>query len=277
MTKEVIDLKYWSLKLHDLSEAYRSNKPFPYIVLDNFLTEEVALQAEKAFPGPDEKIWTNYIHYNSRKRGLPKIDLIPPSLKEIILTLNGNGFLDFLQQLTGIKHLLADETIDGGGLHQTQRGGYLKIHSDFTSHPQFHFWRRRVNVIIYLNRDWKEPYGGHLELWSQDMHQCEARILPVFNRCVIFNTSERSYHGHPEPLQCPVGMTRKSVALYYFTKEAKKPVHHPTDYQARPEDKKLPTAIDNSLLRLYKKTIRLFGWSDDFASRIIGVFSRKKN
>jgi hypothetical protein len=104
----------------------------------------------------------------------------------------------------------------GGGLHQIERGGYLKIHADFNRHPKFKL-ERRLNLLLYLNENWKEEYGGHLELWNREMTHFVHKILPTFNRCVIFNTTDTSYHGHPEPLACPQGMTRKSLALYYYS------------------------------------------------------------
>ena len=101
-------------------------------------------------------------------------------------------------------------------MHQIQKHGFLKIHADFNWN-RFLKLNRRVNLLIYLNKSWKEEYGGHLELWNREMSECVERILPVFNRCVIFNTSDFSYHGHPDPLTCPDGWTRKSLAVYYYT------------------------------------------------------------
>ena len=96
------------------------------------------------------------------------------------------------------------------------RGGRLGIHADFNRHPRFDL-DRRLNLLVYLNKDWREEYGGHLELWNRGMTHCEVKILPVFNRVVLFSTTDFTYHGHPDPLACPEGMTRKSLALYYYT------------------------------------------------------------
>jgi hypothetical protein len=125
-------------------------------------------------------------------------------------------FLQFLSEVTGIPNLISDPGFEGGGLHQIIRGGKLGVHADFNRHRDFGL-DRRLNLLLYLNRDWREEYGGNLELWDRTMSRCEARVAPLFNRVMIFGTTDFTYHGHPDPLQCPEGMTRKSMALYYFS------------------------------------------------------------
>ncbi|NEN95926.1 MAG: 2OG-Fe(II) oxygenase, partial [Moorea sp. SIO3I7] len=147
----------------------------------------------------------------------------------------------------------------GGGLHQIEKGGYLKIHADFNRHTKLRL-DRRLNLLIYLNKDWQEDYGGHFEMWDTEMTQSQKKILPVFNRCVIFSTTDFSYHGHPEPLTCPEGRTRKSLALYYYSngrpaEELSKSGDHSTLFKARPGEKlqlkKSPvTKVKNFLKKL---------------------------
>ena len=163
-------------------------------------------------------------------------DLLHKSLKSIIESLNGERFLTFLENLTGFKNIQADHNLTGVGLHQVQRGGKLDIHADFNMLYGTNK-KRCINAILYLNENWKEEYGGHLELWPEDMSECKAKILPVFNRLVIFNTNETSYHGHPDPLNCPEGWTRKSIALYYYIEESEKEGRS-TKYMKRPNDPK---------------------------------------
>jgi Rps23 Pro-64 3,4-dihydroxylase Tpa1-like proline 4-hydroxylase len=122
-------------------------------------------------------------------------------------------------------------------MHQIARGGFLKVHIDFNWYPRLKL-ERRLNVLIYLNENWKEEYGGYFELWNKDMTKSEVKILPVFNRMAMFTTGEESYHGHPDVLTCPEGMTRKSLALYYYTspathKEAQAEAHS-TVFKERP-------------------------------------------
>jgi Rps23 Pro-64 3,4-dihydroxylase Tpa1-like proline 4-hydroxylase len=140
--------------------------------------------------------------------------------------------------LTGIEGLLPDPHMQGGGIHQIHRGGFLRVHADFNKHPKFGL-DRRLNLLLYLNKDWQEEYGGEIELWSRDMARCERRILPTARRCLIFSTLSDSYHGHPHPLTCPEGMTRKSIAMYYYTNgrpaEEQRP-QHGTLWQKLPQE-----------------------------------------
>ena len=130
--------------------------------------------------------------------------------------LNSRPMLHFLEVLTGIQGVLGDPYYEGGGLHQIRPGGVLQVHADFSYHKKVRL-DRRINVLIYLNKDWKEEYGGHFELWNRDLTRAEQRILPIFNRCAIFSTTSSSYHGHPQPLTCPPDRTRKSIATYYYS------------------------------------------------------------
>jgi hypothetical protein len=122
-----------------------------------------------------------------------------------------------LQELTGIKEtLLPDPYLEGGGYHEIKPGGLLKVHADFNKH-QFTMLDRRINLLVYLNKDWEESYGGHFELWNTKMTKSYRKVLPVFNRLAIFSTTDFSYHGHPDALSCPPDRSRKSIALYYYS------------------------------------------------------------
>ena len=143
-----------------------------------------------------------------------------------------------LEGLTSIQGLIPDPYFTGGGFHETTRGGKLGIHADFRINDQLHL-QRRLNMIIYLNENWNEAWGGALELWDRKMQAKQIEVVPLINRCVIFNTDADSYHGHPEPLQTPEGVMRRSIALYYYI--ASKSIYQelPTQstmYRARPGD-----------------------------------------
>ena len=103
-------------------------------------------------------------YVNEKKHGLNKMDLMPAYIQEVIKALNQPDTVDFISRLTGIPNLRADHSLEGGGLHQTCRGGFLNVHADFTVHPHKRHWRRRVNLLLYLNEGWEESYNGHLEL-----------------------------------------------------------------------------------------------------------------
>lgn len=214
-------------------EAYAAAEPFPHIVLDQFFPEEILDAILEEFPPAQADSWTGYHHENSKKLAIDDEKKLGPFTRQLISELNASSFIAFLEQLTGIEGLLPDPHLWGGGLHQITRGGFLKIHADFNWHKRLRL-DRRLNLLVYLNKDWKEEYGGHLELWSADMSRCEKKVLPVYNRCVIFSTTDTSYHGHPQPLTCPEGRSRKSLALYYYSNgrpESEKAPAHSTLYQ----------------------------------------------
>ena len=278
-----IDLEKWKSQTSELRKKYDTDTPFPHIIIDDFLNPDELEKAEKEFPPVDDAGWIHYLHFNEKKHGLNKMEMIPENCRELIQELNSPDFITWLEEVTGIKGLLPDESLEGGGLHQSKKGGFLNIHADFTVHPHKRNWRRRVNVLVYLNKDWKPEYKGELELWSRDMKRCEAKSLPVFNRCVIFNTDYDSYHGSPEPINCPENMTRKSIALYYFTEEKVMPKKVNTNYKARPDEspkKKFMVFLDKQVLWTYSRIKSTLGLNDDFASkvlRILGGGKKKKS
>src|SRR4029078_5720896 len=130
--------------------------------------------------------------------------------------LNNRAFLGFLEALTGIEGLIPDPHFEGGGLHETKRGGHLGVHADFNVHERLGL-ERRLNLLIYLNEDWEDEYGGSLELGDKDMSECAVEVKPIFARGVIFNHALDSFHGHPDPLSCPPDRSRRSIATYYYT------------------------------------------------------------
>jgi hypothetical protein len=224
-------------------EAYASAQPFPHVVIDDFLPEDVLEPVLGEFPTPDGD-WFAFDSPLERKLATRDDSVMGPATRGLLSEFNSSAFVDFLERLTGIDGLVPDPHFEGGGLHQIERGGHLKVHADFNRHPRTGL-ERRLNVLLYLNRDWKDEYGGALELWPLDMSRCEARILPYFNRCVVFSTTSTSYHGHPEPLTCPEGRTRKSMALYYYSKDRpadQQGNEHNTLFQARPGEELPPVA-----------------------------------
>jgi hypothetical protein len=277
-TTQIFDYKKWTSQLPELSKKYQSANPYPHIVLENFLNPAVLDECITEFNRLNETDgWINYKHYNEDKRGLNKIDLLPEAIKAAINEMNSPAFLEWLSAITGIKGLQKDDGLEGGGIHQSTRGGFLNIHADFTVHPHHRNWQRRVNVLVYLNKGWLEEWGGKLELWDKKMKACEASVTPLFDRCVIFNTDADSYHGHPLPMECPDGTYRRSIALYYYTVE-KNPVRRATYYQARPGDgsNKLLVKLDNALVSAYTAVKGRLGANDKVISGILRFFSGKK-
>ena len=222
-----------------LSGAYCFAEPFPHMVADDFLPDSVARMALEHFPR--EALRSDRV-FEMGYAGLHKRQILPDECdapaRQLFQFFNSRPMLEFLEGLTAIPGLIPDPYFMGGGYHETGRGGKLGIHADFRVNEQLHL-HRRLNVIIYLNEQWDESYGGNLELWSRDMAAKCREVAPLFNRCVIFNTDATSYHGHPDPLTTPDGVLRRSIALYYYT--ASKEIYNEvpntsTLYQARPGD-----------------------------------------
>ncbi len=200
-----------------LHESFVKSKPFHHVVIDNAFDEKVLNEMLQNFPSKDEKKWWIYNNVLEKKLAYNNISELHPSFREYFSYINSSAFLKMLEEICGIEDLIADVDLNGGGLHQILNGGKLDIHEDFNIHKGLNSFRK-VNAILYLNKDWHNEYGGHLELWNQDMTECVHKIAPIFNRLVIFRTDMSSNHGHPHPLTCPENMSRKSLATYYYLK-----------------------------------------------------------
>jgi hypothetical protein len=137
-------------------------------------------------------------------------------MRSLFYSFNSIPFVGFIENLTGIKGLIPDPYFAGAGFHQVNEGGHLDIHTDFNFHSAMGL-ERRINVLIYLNKDWREEYGGCFEIWDQKMSRCCRRVVPAFNTCVVFNTSSISFHGNPVSVNHPDRKPRRSIALYYYT------------------------------------------------------------
>jgi Rps23 Pro-64 3,4-dihydroxylase Tpa1-like proline 4-hydroxylase len=200
-----------------LQKQYVSAEPFSHIVLDG-LFDDAALDAVlRDFPDPMSMRWVEFDSPQEKKLGYShERSNVSKVIRDFLNDMNSFEMLLWLEALTGIEGLIPDPYFGGGGLHQIEPGGFLKVHADFNVHPKLKL-DRRLNMLIYLNKDWKEQYGGHLELWDRDRKTCRKRVLPTFNRTVVFSTTDTSFHGHPHPLTSPPSVTRKSVSLYYYT------------------------------------------------------------
>lgn len=234
----MLDLQKFRALGKQFQSAYAGASPFPHIVIDDFLPPEILESILKEFPNPEQIDWKQYDNPEEKKLASRGETQMGDATRLLLYQLNSSGFLEFLETLTGIDGLISDPHFWGGGLHQIKRGGYLKVHIDFNYYRKLNL-ERRLNFLLYLNKDWQESYGGHLELWEKDMARCGKRILPIFNRCVVFSTTSESYHGHPEPLTCPEDRTRKSLALYYYSSTAAALTEegHGTLFRGRPGEK----------------------------------------
>jgi len=163
----------------------------------------------------------------------------------------------FLQEMTGIKEpLIADPHYEGGGFHEIKKGGFLKLHVDFHKHRKLNL-DRRLNLLVYLNKEWEESYGGNFELWEKDMSKQVVKILPIFNRMALFSTTGDSWHGHPDTLTCPDDRSRKSLALYYYTEG------RPDNEVAQSDQDRVTTTfigrkgVDSPKMKVYNKLVNI--------------------
>jgi len=200
-----------------LKREWTTVEPFPHIVVDNLFPNEVLDAVLGEYPAPEDDIeWQRFNAPTEIKLALADTAQMGPCTRHLLNELNGQVFIEFLEAVTGIAGLIPDPHLWGGGLHQIRRGGYLKVHADFNRHKRLKL-DRRLNALIYLNKNWPESYKGHLELWDKSMTACSKRVLPVYNRMVVFATTDFSYHGHPDALECPTNRARRSLALYYYS------------------------------------------------------------
>ena len=200
-----------------LRQAWMKAEYFPYIVIDDFLQVDFAEEILAAFPFYGDKFWFTgkYLH---QKNKLMQTTNFPDPISNYYKLTSSQEFLSLISEITGIDKLLSDPELTGGGLHQSTRGGFLDVHTDFNFHPKTKL-HRRLNLLLYLNKDWKPNYNGYLELWDMNSKVCFENVAPDFNRAVIFATSEISWHGHPAPLNTPENITRQSLSSYFYTKE----------------------------------------------------------
>lgn len=198
-----------------LHDDYVSASPFPHAVIDDFLDVDLLRRVRAGYPTLDGHTPFDRAQERLKYQFHPK-DVPSALVCNLLDALNSQAMIGFLEEISGIKGLIADPYFTGGGLHETRRGGHLGIHADFNIHPRMKV-ERRLNLLIYLNDDWRPDYGGDLELWDTKMKACEKKVAPLIGRAVLFSTSLDSFHGHPDPLNCPPDMARRSIALYYYT------------------------------------------------------------
>lgn len=239
-----------------LAPVYQNNPPFPNIYIDDFFDKEMLTKVLGEFPDLEKE--ADKIHYknpNENKLASKGKQSFKENTSKLVDYLNSPTFIKFLQEMTGIKEqLVADPYYEGGGFHEIKKGGFLKLHVDFHKHRKLNL-DRRLNLLVYLNKDWDESYGGHFELWEKDMSKRAVKILPIFNRMALFSTSGDSWHGHPDELTCPDDRSRKSLALYYYSEG------RPENEVSEEEDDRVTTTfigrkgIDSPKMKVYNSLV----------------------
>ena len=244
--------------LHNVAVNYFNDyikaEPFPHIVLDNFFNEDLLKKIIEEFPKNLDKIGINNdSDPQKNKFTLNDYSKFGDNTKSLLNFTNSYEFIKFLNKISGIKEsLVSDPYFLGGGLHELRDGGHLNIHSDFNKHQMIGL-DRRINALIYLNPNWKSEYGGSLELWDKDLKKNIKKITPIFNRLVIFDTTDFSFHGNPDPINHPnKNVSRKSIALYYYSNgRPENEIHGVSD---KPNFRNRPNTNDTSdKITVYKK------------------------
>ncbi len=272
--KHILQENFSTQKVDKYSEEFKTNSPYPHIVIDNFLLKDSANKALDNFTINDN--WTNVSLVNNYKKyQLTDKKCMDKNCNEIFEELNSREFIDILIKITGINNIFLDPTLDGGGLHQVLNGGSLNVHTDFNTHIIEKTWKRVLNILIYLNHNWIDEYNGKLELWDEKVKKKVKSISPIFNRCVIFKTDKKSFHGHPEKLNLPFNMSRKSIAAYYFVKGDQKLKLYTTKFVGRPKDSfyyKFLIGFDTFMNRIFSFLKRNHIVSNKFASKVLDLF-----
>ena len=211
-------------KLKNSLKKFSKNKPFNYCVIDNFFDIRLAKRLERDFPNYNSKIWHEYKNSLEIKKTCNNWNIFPKDTYKTFYYLNSISFVSILQKYISKNKIFTDIGLNGGGWHIHKKGGKLNMHLDYSIHPKLDF-QRKLNLIIYLNSKWKDEWGGSLGFWenksSKNPGKLVKSIMPKFNRAVIFDTTQNSWHGLAEPVRCPKNQFRKSLAIYYLCKKQK--------------------------------------------------------
>lgn len=206
----------------NIDNIIHDNNPFDYWIIDNFFPLEDAKKLSKEFIDYNSK--EDLVHYHdwiAEKKACNNWNRFPPLTYKTFYNLLSHRFCETLSSITGCNSLYPDIGLHGGGWHMHGNGGNLALHLDYSIHPKLNL-QRKLNLIIYLEEDYDPCWGGNLEFWSHNYeknlpHEKIKKIEPYFNRAVLFDTTQNSWHGFPEHIVCPEGKMRKSIAVYYLT------------------------------------------------------------
>ncbi len=222
-------------------QKFQTAEPFPFVTFDEFLEPDFAAEVAAAYPTFADALERGFsFNFVNEKQ---KIQIMDPSkFPEPVTRLNeaiqSQQFRDRLSYITGIPDLISDDELVGAGMHITGPQGRLDVHVDF-NYIEARQLHRRLNILIYLNPEWEPNWGGEVELWDVDVRRCYQALQPRLNRCVIFETSDHSFHG-VAAVNCPEGHQRRSFAAYYYTREPPSGWDgqaHSTVFRARPDER----------------------------------------
>ena len=232
-TSVVVDLRHVSDRFAALGPGYRAAQPFAHVATDGIFDASCLRAIAAEFPSAGDMAGSFAGEIQGGKFTESDWSKFGPVTQQFVSACNSGPFLRALSELTGIEGLIADPYLAGGGQHQTGRGGRLKVHSDFNVHP-FLSLTRRLNMLVYLNDGWEPSWGGELQLWNSDMSEAVVSVQPTMGQVVVFTCTDESFHGLPDPIACPEGTFRRSLAFYYFTVDGTTPEPRSTLWKERP-------------------------------------------
>ncbi len=243
-----------------LQSDFQTGHPYKHLVMDDFLVSGIAHELYDNFPAI-EALNKHYKGLNERKSEGSNFQDFHTSFATVRELIMSEEMAKWVSTVTGIEEVFVTDDKLGTGLHQGGNGSFLDIHIDFNIHAEKNV-HRRLNMLIYMNKDWQGSYGGDLEMWNADMSQCEKKVAPHFNRCVIFETNEISYHGYSK-VSIPEDMTRKSIYTYFYTDLRDGAAsYHDTVFRSKPEDsaaKKIGTSVKENLKNFTKAQLKKIG------------------
>lgn len=266
-----MDYERWEPQLDALRGRWAAARPFPHVVLDDFLDPAECRALGGEFVDVGGAGWIENRHYSQRLRSRNGHDGFGAPARALLGELDSPRFRGFVERLTGEAGLFLDREMLDGGVSAMGRGDFFDLHTDMRAHARNRRWMRRVNLIVYLTERWDDAWHGALELWSPDGRRCEARVAPRYNRAVFFEVGDGGLHGVPEPLACPEGALRRNLVLYYFRDAGREvPITH-FRYRARPgEAGRRPLVwANNAALLAYQAARRRLGLSDETVSRLL--------
>ncbi|MDJ1481519.1 2OG-Fe(II) oxygenase [Cytophagaceae bacterium YF14B1] len=249
-------------KVEKLAAEFQTSKPYKHLVLDNFFRQEVADKLYENFPSV-EKLTKHWKGMNENKSEGSNFSDFDPIFTQVRNEIMSPEFAQWMEKVTGIKGVFVTDDSLGTGLHQGSDGSFLDIHVDFNIHHVKNVYRR-LNFLVYLNKNWKEEYGGGMEMWNADMTKMEKVVMPILNRVLIFETSEISYHGYSK-ITLPLGETRKSFYTYFYTPITDPTIlnkYHDTIFKPKPGDstlKKVGTNTKETLKNFIKGQLKRAG------------------
>ncbi|MDZ4845701.1 MAG: 2OG-Fe(II) oxygenase [Chitinophagales bacterium] len=252
---------FQTAEIEKLHKDFEHAQPYHFLKIDGLLDEAFANTLVENFPKKDD-MRRHYKGLNEQKSEGSNFELYHESFRTLRSALGTSEFLSFLEKATGVEGLILPDDHRGSGVHQGTDGSFLDVHVDFSIHPVLNI-HRRLNLLFFLNKEWKESYGGKLELWDKDVQNCGQAILPTFNRCVIFATSDISYHGY-STITVPEGLFRNSFFTYFYTPitTGEHVKYHDTIFKTRPSEgglKKTQTLLKENTKNFIKGSLRKLG------------------